>query len=72
MNIKETHSFPDHHDYSEKDFKKIIKDKSTKIITTEKDYYRMNDVQKRSCDYAEVDLEIENKDEFKEIIKSYL
>ena len=24
----------------------------------------MNDVQKRSCDYADVDLEIENKDEF--------
>ena len=72
LNIKETHSFPDHHDYSEKDFEKITKDKSTKIITTEKDYYRMNDVQKRSCDYADVDLEIENKDEFKKIIKSYL
>ena len=72
LKIKETYSFPDHHNYSEKDFKKIIKDNSTKIITTEKDYYRMNDDQKRNCDYVEVELEIDNKDKFKEIIKSYL
>ena len=49
-----------------------MNNKSTKIITTEKDYYRMNDSQKQSCDYVEVDLEIENKDKFKDIIKSYL
>tara|TARA_B100001540_G_C15674479_1_gene581718 strand:- start:84 stop:1019 length:936 start_codon:yes stop_codon:yes gene_type:complete len=72
LKIKETYSFPDHHNYSEKDFKKIIKDNSTKIITTEKDYYRMNDDQKRNCDYVEVELEIDNKNKFKEIIKSYL
>ena len=72
LNIKETYSFPDHHDYSEKDFEKIIKDKSAKIITTEKDYFRMNDSQKQSCDYVEVDLQIENKDKFQNIIKSYL
>ena len=72
LKIKETYSFPDHHNYSEKDFKKIIKDNSTKIITTEKDYYRMNDDQKRNCDYVEVELEIDNKDKFKELIKSYL
>ena len=72
LKIKETYSFPDHHNYSEKDFKKIIKDNSTKIITTEKDYYRMNDDQKRNCDYVEVELEIDNKDKFKELIKSCL
>ena len=72
LKIKETYSFPDHHNYSEKDFKKIIKDNSTKIITTEKDYYRMNDDQKRNCDYVEIELEIDNKDKFKELIKSYL
>ena len=72
LNIIETYSFPDHHEYSEKDFKKIIKNKSTKIITTEKDYYRMNESQKQSCDYVEVDLEIENKDKFKDTIRSYL
>ena len=72
LNIKKTHSFPDHHKYSEKDFKKIIDDNSTKIITTEKDYYRINETQKQKCEYVKVDLEIENKDKFKEVIKSYL
>ena len=72
LNIKKTHSFPDHHNYSEKDFEKIIDDNSTKIITTEKDYYRINETQKQKCEYVKVDLEIENKDKFKEIIKSYL
>ncbi len=72
LNIKKTYSFPDHHSYSEKDFKKIVNDNSTKIVTTEKDYYRMNEIQKQNCGYVKVDLEIENKDEFKEIIKSYL
>ena len=72
LNIKKTHSFPDHHNYSEKDFKKIIDDNSTKIITTEKDYYRINETQKQKCEYVKIDLEIENKDKFKEIIKSYL
>jgi len=72
LNVKKTYSFPDHHNYSQKDFVKILGDKSTKIVTTEKDYYRMDDRQKENCDYVEVNLEIENKDEFESLIKSYL
>ena len=45
---------------------------SVKIVTTEKDYSRMNEEQKQSCDYIEVDLEIENKNEFINLIKSKL
>ena len=72
IKINKTYSFPDHHNYSEKDFEKILGDKSRKIVTTEKDYYRMNDKQKENCDYVEVNLEIENKDELQNLIKSYL
>ena len=72
INIKKTYSFPDHHNYSEKDFDKILGDKSIKIVTTEKDYCRMSDKQKENCDYVEVNLEIENKDELQNLIKSYL
>ena len=57
--------FPDHHNYSKKDFEKITKDNSSMFVTTEKDYYRMNDLQKQICDYVEIELEIEKKDEFK-------
>ena len=70
--LKETFSFPDHHNYSKKDFEKITKDNSSMFVTTEKDYYRMNDLQKQICDYVEIELEIEKKDEFKKILKSYL
>ena len=39
-----------------------------KVVTTEKDYYRMNDEQKKNCDCVIVDLEIENKDKFNNLI----
>ena len=70
--MNKTYSFPDHHNYSEKDFEKILGDKSRKIVTTEKDYYRMNDEQRQNCEYIEVSLEIEKRNEFESIIKSYL
>ena len=72
LNLKKTYSFPDHHFYSQKDFDKIIGDNATKVVTTEKDYYRMNDEQKKSCYCVVIDLEIENKDEFINLIKSKL
>ena len=72
LNLKKTYSFPDHHFYSQKDFDKIIGDNVSKIVTTEKDYYRMNDEQKKNCYCVLVDLEIENKDEFINLIKSKL
>jgi len=70
INVKRTYSFPDHHNYSQKDFDEIIRDDRTKIVTTEKDYYRMSDKQKLSCDYIEIDLEIENKNKFINLINS--
>ena len=70
INVKKTYSFPDHYNYSENDFSKIIGDKNTKIITTEKDYFRMNDRQKQNCEFVKVDLEIENKSEFVNLIKN--
>tara|TARA_B100001029_G_C15047921_1_gene448491 strand:- start:396 stop:1340 length:945 start_codon:yes stop_codon:yes gene_type:complete len=72
LKLKKTYSFPDHHNYSQKDFDKIFGDKSTKIVTTKKDYYRMNSEQKKYCDYIDVDLEIENKKEFERLIKQYI
>ena len=72
LNLKKTYSFSDHHFYSQKDFDKIIGDNATKVVTTEKDYYRMNDEQKKNCYCVVVDLKIENKDEFINLIKSKL
>ena len=72
INIIKTFAFPDHHNYSKKDFEIINKEKTTTLVTTEKDFYRMTDEQKKNCDYVEVELEIENKEEFKRLIKNYL
>ena len=72
LDVKKTYAFPDHHNYSQKDFDKIVGDKSTKIVTTEKDYYRMNDKQKENCVCVEVNLEIENKDELESLLLGYL
>jgi len=73
INILKTYSFPDHHNFSKKDLNEIIEKYNTnnvKIITTEKDYSRMNNIQKQNCDCVEIYLEIENNDEFINLIKS--
>ena len=76
IDLLKAYSFPDHHNYSKRDFDKIIEEnldlETVKVVTTEKDYFRMNEKQKQSCDYIKVDLEIENKDEFINLIKSKL
>ena len=56
----------------EEDFDRIKKNNSTKIVTTEKDYCRMSNEQKTYCEGVEVSLEIENKEDFKSLIKNYI
>ena len=73
INIKKTYSFPDHHNYSNQELENIIKDSkedSALIVTTEKDYSRMNEELKLICECVNVDLEIENKNEFINLIKN--
>ena len=72
LDIIKTFTFADHHNYSKKDFEIINKEKTNTLVTTEKDFYRMTDEQKKNCDYVEVELEIENKEELKKLIKNYL
>ena len=74
INIKKTFSFPDHHNYSKNDFSNLIEQKSNEsdvlLLTTEKDYFRLNDEIKENFNYIEVHLEIENRDKFINFIKS--
>ncbi len=72
LNVNKTYSFPDHYNYSTKDFEILNKEQSNILLTTEKDYYRINNDQRKICDFIEVDLEIENQELFKNIIKSSL
>ena len=72
LNIKKTYSFPDHYNYNQNDLDEILKNKSSKIITTQKDYHRMTEEQKENCDFIEVELKIENKEKFEKLIESFL
>jgi len=86
INVKKTYSYPDHHFYSVGELDGIMADRfifsdlKTKkvneqdvlLVTTEKDYSRINNYNKQFIDYVEVDLEIENKNEFINLIKSKL
>ena len=86
INVKKTYSFPDHHFYSADELDDImaerfiftdIETKKTNepdvlLVTTEKDYSRINNYNKQFFNCVEVDLEIENKDEFINLIKSKL
>ena len=72
IQIRRSLSFPDHHKYSQNDFNKILGDKSTKVVTTEKDFFRMSGEQQKLCDFVKVSLEIQNKEEFKNLIRKYL
>ena len=72
LKITKTFSYPDHYNYTQKDFDKMLEDKSKIILTTEKDYYRLNDNQKKSCDFIKVNLEIENINKLKNLINQYI
>ena len=73
INVIKTHSFPDHHNYSEKELENIVQESKKNlalIVTTEKDHCRMNEEQQLICNQVKVDLEIKNKNEFINLIKS--
>ena len=74
INVKKTFSFPDHYNYSNKDYDYLIKlkEQDVLLVTTEKDYSRLNDKMKKSFEYVEIDLEIKNKSEFINLIKNKL
>ena len=58
--------FPDHYEYSNQDLnkiRKIAKEMNAKIITTQKDYNRLNKSSTEGIEYLEVKLKILNEKE---------
>ena len=75
MRLIETISFPDHHDFSSEDVENLInksKSKNAKLITTEKDYYRLNNKYKSHINFLQTILKIENKNNFEKAIKKQI
>ena len=73
LNLIGTNSFPDHYYFTVSDLeiliKKINSEKNQILLTTEKDYFRIHDNFKTHFQYLKIELEIENKDNFIELIK---
>ena len=73
LQISKKISFPDHYQYSIKELNNIVEyaiNNKLKIITTEKDYFRIKHYNIPQIQCLNVKLEIERKDEFeREIIK---
>ena len=75
LNLIDFRSFPDHYNFSEKDLNDLIlkaKNNDAILLTTEKDYFRINNSFKNSIEKLEVKLEIENKDNFIKLLKENL
>ena len=72
LNVLNEISFPDHYQFSKSDLDKLILESSNKnatLITTEKDYFRIDENYKNNIECAKVELEIKNKDKFIELLK---
>ena len=72
LEIIKTINFPDHYNFSKKDILKLKEDSEKLkaiLLTTEKDYMRLSDDNKKHIDYLEIELIIDKKDKFINEIK---
>ena len=73
--IEEKFVFPDHYNFTNQDIKeikKIAKEKKLDIVTSEKDYLRLNNFNKKNIKFLKVDLKIKNLSKFESYVKSVL
>ena len=71
LNIIQNFEFSDHYNYHQKDIEKIVKfayKNNAKILTTEKDYLRLNQKLQTGIDYTKINLKIPDKDRLKKKI----
>ena len=67
LNLEKKKVFPDHYKFEQSEIDKIVnvaKNNNYTIITTEKDYYRLSNDNKKNIEFAKIELEIENKEKF--------
>ena len=72
LNIVDEIIYPDHYMYNENDINKIKKRANglgAKIITTEKDYVKISQLDKEDINFLEINLLIENQEELTDFIK---
>ena len=75
FNICEKIIYPDHHKLTKTELKKL-KDKAINenfvLITTEKDFFRLNKIERKDIKFLKINLEIKDKKNFEKILISKL
>jgi len=75
IDIFEEISFPDHYDYFGQELENLIykaKENNTILLTTEKDFLRIEENYKKNINYLKIVVEIENRNRFIEEIKKVI
>ena len=75
IDIVEKIKFPDHHKYSEETLENLInkaKENNTILLTTEKDYFRIDENYKQNINFLKIEVEIENRNQFIDEIKKVI
>ena len=66
LNVIKEISFPDHYDFTDKDLERlgIMEDQNkAKLITTEKDYLRINPLKRRRFGFVSINVDIKNEND---------
>ena len=75
FNISKKIIFPDHHKFSNIDLKELKSNASRDnltLVTTEKDFFRLNKTQRKNIKFLKIKLEIKDKEKLKKILISKL
>ena len=75
INIVDKIKFPDHYRYSEQTLKSLInkaKKNNTTLLTTEKDYFRINKNLQKNINFLKIKVEIDNQKELVNEIKKII
>ena len=75
FNISKKIIYPDHHKLTYIDLKKLknqAKKENLVLVTTEKDFFRLNKIQRKNIKFLKIKLEIKDKIKFKKILISKL
>ena len=75
IDIIEEIKFPDHHKYLKETLESLInktKKNNTILLTTEKDYFRIDENYKQNINFLKIEVEIENRNQFIDEIKKVI
>ncbi len=75
INILEKISFPDHYNYSDNELENLVnkaKENNATLLTTEKDFFRIEENRRKNIKHLKIKVTIENKKQFIEEINKFI